>query len=57
MKEKLALKPLNVVDADKAVEEFGRDVNETLVTKSERQYPSVGDGDEDFVVRHEVCRR
>ena len=67
VKEKLALKPLNVVDADKAVEEFplscacraststsGRDVNETLVTESERQYPSVGDGDEDSAVRHEV---
>ena len=54
VKEKLALKPLNVVDADKAVEECGRDVNETLVTESERPYPSVGDGDEDSAVRHQI---
>ena len=39
-----------MVDADKAVE--GRDVNESLVTESERQYPSVGDGDEYAAVRH-----
>ena len=28
-----------------------------MVTESERQYPSVGDGDGDSVVRHEVRRR
>ena len=32
----------------------GRDVNETLVTESERQYPSVGDGDEDAAVRQQM---
>ena len=56
-----------MVDADKADEEFPCHVHDAhrllrademsmkrWSQRSERQYPSVGDGDEDAVVRHEV---